>query len=134
MALIESVISGELTTTLTTLLSPFDPLVSDRDRALELFGFDYRLESYTPAKDRIYGYFCLPILHQGHLVGRLDPKLHRREKRMEIKKIYLEPEVEIDHSLVESLRSTLADFSAWHGAQTIEITASDPPDLRKALI
>ena len=89
---------------------------------------------HTPAKDRIYGYFCLPILHQGHLVGRLDPKLHRREKRMEIKKIYLEPEVEIDHSLVESLRSTLADFSAWHGAKTIEITASDPPDLRKALI
>jgi len=134
VAMVKAMMAGDGKPSLTTFLSPFDPLVSDRDRALELFSFDYRLESYTPAKDRIYGYFCLPILHRGHLVGRIDPKLHRREKRLEIKNIHLEPEIEIDSSLVESLHSTLTRFASWHGANTIEVTASNPPDLRKALI
>ena len=125
--------AGELIPTHTTLLSPFDPLVSDRERGLSLFGFDYRLESYTPAKDRQYGYFCLPILHRGKLVGRLDPKAHRREKRMEIKKISLEPGTPIDDELTSALNSTLDAFSQWHGMTTCEISDTDPPELLEAL-
>jgi uncharacterized protein len=117
----------------TTLLSPFDPLVSDRERGLSLFGFDYRMESYTPAKDRQYGYFCLPILHRGKLVGRLDPKAHRREKRMEIKTIIMEPGIRIDDELADALKTTLAKFSEWHGMADCEIIETDPPELLEAL-
>jgi len=132
-ALAEQALAGELTATYTTLLSPFDPLVSDRDRVLELFNFDYRLESYTPAKDRQYGFFCLPILHRGRLVGRLDPKAHRKQKRMEIKALYLEPDVKPDDALLAGLKQTLDQFTAWHGLDTLEITAAAPAGLLEAL-
>lgn len=133
MALVESAAKGELTPTYTTLLSPFDPLVSDRDRGRDLFDFDYKMESFTPAKDRKYGFFCLPILHQGKLVGRLDPKAHRKKKTMEIKTIYLEPGVAMDDPLVKALKDTLAAFTAWHEMDILEITAADPPELKEAL-
>ncbi|MBZ0288420.1 MAG: winged helix DNA-binding domain-containing protein, partial [Anaerolineae bacterium] len=71
----------------TTLLSPFDPVVWDRTRAVELFDFDYRIECYTPAPKRKYGYFTLPVLHRGALIGRLDAKAHRKEGRFEVKSI-----------------------------------------------
>ena len=133
-AMIKAAVNGDLEPAHTTLLSPFDPLVSDRERALALFGFDYRMESYTPAKDRQYGYFCLPILHRGKLVGRLDPKAHRKDKRMAIKQIYLEPGVPIDDDLTHALKHTLAAFSSWHGMTVHEIIETDPPALLEALV
>lgn len=122
------------TPTHTTLLSPFDPLVSDRNRAMAVFDFDYKMESYTPVKDRQYGYFCTPILHKGRLVGRLDPKAHRKAKRMEIKKIFLEPGVELNDELLKELKACLLKFTDWHGMEAIEITAADPPELREGLL
>src|SRR5207247_5941330 len=65
----------------TTLLSPFDSLLWHRDRVTRLFGFDYRIEVYTPGPQRVHGYYTLPILHHGHLIGRLDAKAHRAERR-----------------------------------------------------
>lgn len=73
---------GAIPTPLTTLLSPFDPLVWDRERARVVFDFDYRLECYTPAPKRRYGYFVLPILRRGRLVGRLDAKAHRKDRQL----------------------------------------------------
>ena len=133
LELAESAKAGKLTPSHTTLLSPFDPLVSDRDRALALFDFDYKMESFVPAKDRVYGYFCLPILYNGRLIGRLDPKAHRKEKRMEIKNIYLEPGIEITEDMVRTLRATLNDFAEWHEMESLEIITSDPPELKEAL-
>ncbi len=132
--LVEAAAEGGLKPSYTTLLSPFDPLVSDRDRARDLFDFDYKMESFTPVKDRQYGYFCLPILHEGHLVGRLDPKAHRKQKRMEIKAIYLEPDVSVDDDLVNAFKDTLAEFTAWHGMEELVITETHPPELREALL
>jgi uncharacterized protein YcaQ len=74
----------------TTLLSPFDSLLWHRDRVRRLFGYDYRLEVYTPGHRRIHGYYSLPILHDGQLIGRLDPKTHRAEKRLEVKAVHFE--------------------------------------------
>jgi hypothetical protein len=132
--LVEAAASGALNPSYTTLLSPFDPLISDRDRARELFGFDYKMESFTPVKDRRYGYFCLPILHEGRLVGRLDPKAHRKQKRMEIKAIFLEPDVSVDNGLAGALKMALDAFTAWHGMEKLDIKASHPPELREALL
>jgi uncharacterized protein YcaQ len=131
--LIEAANSGELEPTLTTILSPFDPLVSDRNRALELFGFDYKIECYTPAAKRRYGYFTLPILHQGKLIGRLDPKAHRAQGIFEIKALYLEPDVRITKKMSADLAAALHRLADWHGTPEIVIRQSDPPEVAARL-
>ncbi len=115
--------------TLTTVLSPFDPLVWDRERAREMFGFEYRLECYTPAPRRRWGYFVLPILRRGALVGRLDAKAHRREGRFEVKAIYLEQGVRPSDALVRDIAAALADVAAWHGTPEVTIARSEPAAL-----
>ena len=74
-----------------TLLTPFDSFLWHRERALGLFGFSYTIEVYTPGHKRTHGYYTLPILHDGQLIGRVDPKVHRAERRLEIKWVHLEP-------------------------------------------
>ena len=75
----------------TTLLAPFDSLMWYRDRVARLFGFDYRIEVYTPGDKRVHGYYTLPVLHDGHLIGRVDAKAHRTERRLEVRHVHLEP-------------------------------------------
>lgn len=75
----------------TALLAPFDSFLWHRERTRRLFGFDYRVEIYTPGHKRVHGYYSLPILHDGLLIGRLDPKTHREEKRLEVRHVHFEP-------------------------------------------
>lgn len=119
--------------TLTTLLSPFDPLTSDRKRALDLFNFDYRIECYTPAPKRRYGYFTLPILWRGQLVGRLDPKAHRKDKIFEIKTLHLEPGVVVTDEMVADLANALRACASWHETPEVVVRISDPPDAAERL-
>jgi uncharacterized protein YcaQ len=74
----------------TALLAPFDSFLWHRDRTRRLFGFDYRIEVYTPSHKRTHGYYTLPILHDGQIVGRLDAKTHRAEKRLEVRSVHFE--------------------------------------------
>jgi uncharacterized protein YcaQ len=133
VALLERARHGRLRAAHTTLLSPFDPVVWDRDRASTMFDFDYTIECYTPAPKRRYGYFVLPILRRGRLVGRLDAKVHRAEGRFELKKIFLEPGVEIDDGLVRDLATAIHDCADWHSAPRVTMGRSDPPLLLKPL-
>lgn len=105
----------------TALLSPFDPVVWDRKRALELFNFAYRLECYTPEAKRQYGYFVLPILHRGALKGRLDAKMQRKEKVLLIRQLWLEPGVRITAGLLTDLQQAISRFARWQGAQKVHL-------------
>jgi uncharacterized protein YcaQ len=127
--LAEQILTGGLRPSLTTLLSPFDPVVWDRERALELFGFEYKIEVYTPAAQRRYGYYSLPILHRGDLVGRLDAKAHRKEGLFEVKAVHLEPGVPISEDLVSGIAEALRGCADWHGTPEIQVRRSDPPEL-----
>src|SRR5438876_8542350 len=129
----------------TTLLSPFDSLLWHRDRVTRLFGFDYRIEVYTPGPQRVHGYYTLPLLHDGHLIGRLDAKAHRAEGSLEIRHAHFEPwcakvtpppdggdHVELDEAL-GGLAETLGSLATFVGASTIVIRRVTPHRLRAPL-
>jgi uncharacterized protein YcaQ len=124
---------GALRATYTTLLSPFDPLVWDRARASSLFAFDYRLECYTPAPRRRYGYYALPILDRGRLVGRADAKAHRADGLFEVKALYLEPGVAPSEARVAAIAGALARCAHWHGTPRVVVRRSRPGALARAL-
>jgi uncharacterized protein YcaQ len=105
----------------TTLINPFDSFLWQRDRAEHLLDFHYRVEIYTPAAKRKYGYFVMPILHDGALVGRLDPKLHRDRGKLEIKAIFLEPGFERNEQFEKGLADTLTSLADFGGADTISL-------------
>ncbi|QJD88724.1 winged helix-turn-helix domain-containing protein [Duganella dendranthematis] len=125
-ALLDSAAAGTLAPTLTTILSPFDPVVWDRRRALELFNFDYRLECYTPADKRKYGYFTLPILRRGALVGRVDAKAHRRDGVFELKSLVLEPATRVSERFTRDVAAALQRLADWHQCPHIQITQATP--------
>jgi uncharacterized protein YcaQ len=129
--LLEQATAGTLPLPRTTLLSPFDPITWDRDRARELFDFDYTIECYTPAPKRKYGYFTLPILHGDALVGRLDPKAHRKDGVFEVKAIHLEPNVAVTDELVAGLRDVLERAARWHGTPELVVRETFPAKLMK---
>ncbi|AMU08111.1 MULTISPECIES: winged helix-turn-helix domain-containing protein [Burkholderia] len=121
-----------LRSTVTTLLSPFDPVVWDRRRASTLFGFDYTIECYTPEHKRRYGYFCLPVLHRGRLVGRVDAKAHRTLGTFELKAVHVEPGVRFGTGLAADVAKAVKKLAAWHGTPEVTVRHA-PPELVKAL-
>lgn len=127
--LVKDAASGKFRPELTTLLSPFDPLVWDRARARAAFGFDYRLECYTPAPKRRYGYFTLPVLRRGALVGRLDAKAYRKEGVFEVKSIHLERGVAAGDELVGDVAAAIRECADWHRTPEVVVRQSEPKTL-----
>jgi uncharacterized protein YcaQ len=113
-------VSSETWESRTILLSPFDNLICDRARTEALFGFEYRSEIYTPKKKRQYGYYVMPILHGDRLVGRLDPRLDRKRKRLTINALYWEPTVTLSDALAASVEQAIESLAAFLGAADIE--------------
>ncbi len=107
----------------TALLSPFDPLVWFRDRAARVFGFDYRIEIYTPAARRKYGYYVLPFLMKGRLTGRVCLKSDRKADALLVNASHIEPGH--DHGdTAAALANTLDDLRYWLGLERIEVAAA----------
>jgi uncharacterized protein len=131
--LVKDAAAGKLEAELTTLLSPFDPLVWDRARARAAFGFDYRLECYTPAPKRRYGYFTLPVLWRGALVGRLDAKAHRKDGVFEVKSVHLEPGVAAGEELVGDVAAAIRECAEWHATPAVVVRRSEPKALAARL-
>ena len=101
----------------TTLLGPFDPLISDRDRAEALFDFHYRLEIYVPAAKREYGYYVLPILHGDRLIGRIDPVFDRKRRVFTVNAIHAEPNAPAD--AWPAVKRAIDELAAWIGAEQV---------------
>jgi uncharacterized protein len=123
LPLLDDLRAGRGQPTLTTLLSPFDSLIWHRDRALALFDFEYRLESYTPAGKRRYGYYTLPILDRGQIVGRLDPSFDRRAKVLTVKALHLEPGVRVSTRLATAIDRAVRELVTFLGGDATDPTA-----------
>jgi uncharacterized protein YcaQ len=95
----------------TALLSPFDRLVHDRKRALELFGFDYQLEMYKPAAKRRWGYYALPVLHRDRLIGKLDATADRKAGILRVDAIH--EDEPFSKTAAAAVRRELQDLARW---------------------
>lgn len=102
------------------LLSPFDNLVIHRERLAALFGIDYRLECYVPAPKRQFGYFCLPILQGERIVGRVDCKAHRADRRLALLSLHVEDRTADHNALMPKLVDALRAFAAFNGCESID--------------
>jgi uncharacterized protein len=113
-----------------TLLSPFDSLVWDRKRTLRMFGFEHSLEAYVPRARRVHGYFTMPLLARGRLLGRVDPA--RSGRTLVARQLTLDKP-----SAAEPMARALAEAAAWVGCDNVELRRVDPvslePRLRKAI-
>ena len=95
------------------LLSPFDRLIHDRKRTVELFGFDYQVEMYKPAARRRWGYFALPILYADALVGKLDATADRKSGVLRVDAIHRD--FPFDSAMAAAVRSEIDDLALWLG-------------------
>jgi uncharacterized protein YcaQ len=129
----------------TTLLAPFDSLLWYRARVARLFGFEYRIEVYTPGHQRVHGYYTLPILHDGALIGRVDAKTHRAEGRLQVRHVHFEPWFatgaaspvgeKLDQSAaLAGLADALRSLATFVGAATLTIERVTPQRLRRTLV
>lgn len=112
------------------LLSPFDPVVWERDRALRMFGFHYRIEIYTPAPKRVFGYYTLPALVDEQLVGRIDLKSDRQNGVLRVQSAWREAHATV-RDAVERLVPVLRETAAWQGLGDIVVV--DRGDLARDL-
>ncbi|KQQ76410.1 winged helix-turn-helix domain-containing protein [Acinetobacter sp. Leaf130] len=96
------------------ILSPFDNSLIHRDRLTSLFEFDYRIECYVPAAKRVFGYFCLPILYQDELVGRIECKAHRTVKELEVISIHLEKTIKDKELFFFELEQEIKRFAEFN--------------------
>jgi hypothetical protein len=101
----------------TTLLSPFDDLISDRERTERLFDFRFRLEIYVPKTKREYGYFVLPILRGERLIGRIDPLFDRRARVLKVQGVYAEPTASASDG--PPMRRAIGELATWLGADDV---------------
>lgn len=102
----------------TTVLSPFDPVVWDRDRTLRMFGFHYRIEIYTPAPKRQFGYYTLPLLQDEAIVGRIDLKTDRQAGVLRVQSAWREAGASID---LDRLTAHLRETAEWQGMESISV-------------
>jgi uncharacterized protein YcaQ len=102
----------------TALLSPFDRLIHNRTRAVELWDFEYTLEMYKPAAQRRWGYFALPILHGSQLVGKADVKADRKAGVLRVNALH--PDVRFTRAITKAVTEELDNLAAWLALPKIE--------------
>jgi len=101
----------------TALLSPFDRLIHDRDRALELFDFEYVLEMYKPQAQRRWGYFALPVLHHDRLVGKVDATADRKKSKLRVQAVH--QDVPFTRAMTTAVHAELEALASWLGLESV---------------
>ncbi|WP_400161934.1 winged helix-turn-helix domain-containing protein [Brevibacillus sp. TJ4] len=114
-------------------LPPLDNLLWRRPRLEDLFSFSYKWEIYFPESKREFGYYAMPILYKDMLIGRMDPRCLREQKKLVIRRLHLENGVRISKTLVSSLQKGLLSFARFHQANDIVVEQSVPEQLRDHL-
>jgi uncharacterized protein len=109
-----------------TLLSPFDSLIWDRKRTRRMFGFDHALEAYVPRAKRIHGYYTMPLLAGGRLVGRVDPG--RQGQTLVARQLSLDTA-----AAVAPMARALREAAEWVGCSAVAVERVDPPHLAERL-
>ena len=102
----------------TALLSPFDRLVYDRVRAVELFDFEYTLEMYKPAAKRRWGYYALPVLHHDRLVGKVDATADRDASVLRVHALHAD--VPFTRAMTKAVEAELEELASWLGLASVE--------------
>jgi uncharacterized protein len=110
-----------------TLLSPFDSLVWDRKRTRRMFGFDHSLEAYVPKAKRVHGYFAMPLLAGGRLVGRVDPV--RQGQTLVARQLSL-----TSAAATTAMARALREAAEWAGCSAVTVERVDPPHLAERLM
>ncbi|MGZ6299984.1 MAG: DNA glycosylase AlkZ-like family protein, partial [Candidatus Limnocylindria bacterium] len=102
----------------TALLSPFDRLVYDRARDVDLFDFEYVLEMYKPPAKRRWGYFALPVLHHDRLVGKVDAIADRKSSRLRVNAIH--QDVRFTRAITDAVHAELEALASWLGLGAVD--------------
>jgi uncharacterized protein YcaQ len=110
----------------TTLLSPFDSLIWERRRTARIFGWTHAIEAYKPAAQREHGYFVMPLLAGGRLVGRVDPR--REGRTLVVRQVSLEAP-----RAVPPMADALREAAEWVGCHAVAIEQVAPPELAEPL-
>lgn len=108
---------------ISTLISPFDPVTWYRDRAEQLFGFRYRIEIYTPKPRRVYGYYVLPFVHRNGLRARVDLKLDRKESLLRVLSTWGESHDDDPADTIQALGIELQKLATFLGAAGLAVEA-----------
>ena len=101
------------------VLSPFDPLLRDRNRAERLFGFRYRIEVFVPEPKREYGYYVFPLLEGDQMIGRIDMKADRKAGTLNVARLWLEPKIRASAGRLAKLDAELARVARFTGVKEI---------------
>lgn len=115
------------------LLSPFDNLIIQRNRAKQIFDFNYLIECYVPEKKRQFGYYCLPILFGDKLVGRLDPKADRKTKTFYIKQLWLEDGFIPHEDFYIQFAAKVKAFAYFCGCNKVVLNSAFPTTYKRDL-
>lgn len=108
------------------LLNPFDNLVIQRQRVLHWFDFDYQIEVYVPAEKRKIGYYSLPLLYGQQLIGQMDVKALRAEKRLLVQHLVLTDKIRLTDALRHALRQALSDYAEFNGCDHWQLVKAEP--------
>lgn len=117
----------------TTLLSPFDNMISDRLRTEQMFNFSFRFEVYVPKSKRKFGCYVMPILHGDHFIGRVDPVMDRKSGRLIIKAIHAEPNAPESEKSVQAVVNVIEELGVFLGAKEVVYNSRIPEAWRRML-